>query len=126
MNDLENNVPLFKLCKNIPTGEFTDTALVWMRRPALDGISDNPFMVDYRIKAKYLKREMYPAPTLEEIIATFEKKDKYENKLKICPSFPSEEWSIGYAYFNIEKDKKLTNAALRFWFKIRGTKLKNE
>lgn len=123
MSRIASLSPEFAICRRIPDGAFSDSALVWMYRPELEGISEHPFAVEKRVIAEYLKREMYPAPTLEEVIEELDKRDRYENKLKICPVFPGGEWSIGYSYKRLEKDFDLTAAALRLWFKVKGINL---
>lgn len=65
MSTLEQLVPPLELCQQIPDGAFADSALVWMHRTALDGISDVPFLVTNRLHAEHYKREMYPAPDLK-------------------------------------------------------------
>lgn len=105
MSTLESIVPPPELCKLIPAGEFEDTALVWMYRPALNGISDTPFMVDMRVKAEYLNRERYPAPTLDEILEAIG---------------AVETWDAMILTRITGGKQKLTTNALKRWFKLKG------
>lgn len=118
MSKLEKIVPSLELCKKIPTGEFTDSALVWMLRPALEGFSDDPFMVDYRIKAEYLEHKMHPAPTLEEIRWELRNLSVsvYENTVVASCKIDPESW-ITETVLPYEHD---ADAALRLWFKVKG------
>lgn len=119
MSKLENIVPPLELCKQIPAGEFEDTALVWVYRPALKGISDTLFMVDMRVKAEYLKREMYPAPTLEEI--RWELRNLSVNVMDgaitvSCRIDPDET-----LYETAGDDNEVTSTALRLWLRVKRT-----
>lgn len=121
MNTLEKIVPSLELCKHIPEGEFKDSALVWMLRPALEGFSDDPFMVDYRIKAEYWERKMHPAPTLEEIRWELRNLSVsvYENTIVVlCKIDP--ETCITETVFPDEHD---ADAALRIWLKLKGVEV---
>ena len=114
MSNLKSIVPPLELCKQIPAGEFEDSALVWCRVRGEDVVCEREHWVGV------FGMSPVPAPTLEEILEELDKRDRYENKLKICPVFPGGEWSIGYSYKGLEKDFDLTAAALRLWFKIKG------
>ena len=121
MSKLEKIVPSLALCKYIPEGEFKDSALVWMHRPALEGISDDPFMVDYRVKAEYLKRELHPAPTLEEIRLELRNLSIvfYNNKIIVSCKIDPETW-FSETVFPGEHD---ADAALRIWLKLKGVEV---
>lgn len=109
MSKIERIVPPLELCKRIPAGEFEDTALVWMYRPALKGISDTPFMVDMRVKAEYLKREMYPAPTMDEILEAIG---------------GVESWDTMRISRITNGKQRLTTNTLKHWFKLKGIEVK--
>lgn len=115
MSKIENIVPPVELCKQIPAGEFEDTALVWVVKGNEEECA--PRTMFNAIPNSW---KVFSAPTLEEILDALYKQDRYENKLKICPVFPGGEWSIGYSYQKVEKDFDLTAAALRLWFKVKG------
>lgn len=124
MDGLEKLVPPLELCKQIPAGEFADSALVWMHRTALDGIASDPFCVTNRMQAEHYKREMHPAPTLAEILlelplvltevsSTQTVDRKYCRTLiqTIAPLTSNDlEWE--------ELDKNAATAALRLWLRI--------
>lgn len=119
---LEKIVASLELCKLIPAGEFEDSALVWMYRPALKGISDTLFMVDMRVKAEYLKREMYPAPTLEEIWRELRNLsvNVIDGSITVsCRIDPDET-----LYETAGDDNEMTSAALRLWLKLKGIEVK--
>ena len=107
-----------ELCKKIPAGEFTDSALVWMLRPALEGFSDDPFMVDYRIKAEYLERQMHSAPTLEEIRRELRNLSVavYENTIVASCKIDPETWVSE----TVNPGEHDADAALRIWLKLKG------
>lgn len=114
MSNLESIVPPLDLCKMIPAGEFEDSA---MARYNFHGVP----ILRWRDNLEKLDGvRPIPAPTLAEILNALYKQDRYENKLKICPVFPSGEWSIGYSYKGMEKDFDLTAAALRLWLTVKG------
>ena len=108
MSNLESIVPPPELCKQIPAGEFEDSALVWMYRPSLEGISDPPFMADMRVKAEYLKREMYPAPTLDEILEAIG---------------GIETWDTMTLTRITNGKQSLTTNTMKRWFKVKGINL---
>ena len=60
---LENIVPILADCKKIPQGCFADNALVWMISPYQ---SDKLIVIE---RWRYGAGEVYPAPTLAEILA---------------------------------------------------------
>ena len=62
---LENLVPTLDLCKMIPKGEFSNSALVWAKRFRYCGRA--PELVPRLYVAEV--RDIAPAPTLEEILA---------------------------------------------------------
>lgn len=123
MSRLENLIPPLELCKQIPAGEFEDSALVWEKSEKYFQATE---IIDYEYKvvARDESKGGFPAPTLAEILNALYKQDRYENKLKICPVFHGGEWSIGYSYQKVEKDFDLTAAALRLWFRVKGIEVK--
>ena len=116
MSNLESIVPPLELCKKIPAGEFTDTALVWVEDP--DGIE----IVLAREVAQFEHDEMVSAPTLEEITTSFLTCDGWLVKtdsrsgLETFVEFYSRTNNRGYA----EHAKIACEAALRLWFKVKG------
>lgn len=72
--NLEELVPPVELCKQIPEGEFAGSVFVWSY--SCDRRNTEPF-VDRREDVEYCRRDLlnappvHPAPTLEEIMASF-------------------------------------------------------
>lgn len=62
MSNLKSIVPPLELCKQIPEGEFEDSALVWVYD--MDGLE----MVMPREVVQFEGTKMIAAPTLEEIL----------------------------------------------------------
>ena len=120
MSNLESIVPPLELCKQIPEGEFEDSALVWVKDP--DGIE----MVLPREVAQFEHDEMVSAPTLEEIIN--ELPDEYrDGRLDIGTYYLEyityDEFLVDGAFFSNEPEG-FAAAALRMWFKVKGIEVK--
>lgn len=126
MSSLESIVPALELCKRIPAMEFTDTALVWETYYSKHRIK--PVVIDRKTFGytpyKFVEN-VYPAPTLSEILKSLPKYDKHENKLRICPFGLNDDLGIGYTYQNVYCDeKKPENAALRMWLRVKGIEIR--
>ena len=104
MSKLESIVPPVELCKQIPAGEFEDSALVFRPyrmkgdevvclREEFDGFDE------YRI---------VPAPTLEEILDEI---GKVEN------------WDTATITRPIGVNTRIVDTALKRWFKVKGVKI---
>ena len=116
----ENIVPSLASCLMIPSGAFADSALVWERNIGLDGTEYDPF-VNTR-KNALCQNILFPAPTLEEVIACFPNHMFY-----ICRSFGK---------WNVEAIDRLrmmptaigkstvssSDAALNVWLTMKGIK----
>lgn len=121
MSNPESIVPPVELCKQIPAGEFTDTALVWVDDQ--DGIET----VLPRDVAQFKLFDVYhmaPAPTLEEIITTLLAygwlvKTDSRPGLEAFVELYSRTNNMRYA----EHAKIACEAALRLWFKVKGINL---
>ena len=82
MSNLESIVPPLELCKQIPAGEFEDSALVWVyddvvgflcRTSGCEQIHKKEWQLEHNHPRKIAIRrksghEIYPAPTLAEIL----------------------------------------------------------
>ena len=78
MSKLEDLVPSLELCKRIPAGAFADSALVWFGHdkvyfppPVHNDMAVVPrheLGVTCHVFLKKGVRQLYPAPTLEEIL----------------------------------------------------------
>ena len=113
MSKLENIVPPLELCKQIPAGEFEDTALVWVYD--MDGLE----MVMPREVVQFKGIEIYPAPTLEETITsllTYGWLVKIDCRIQLDTliEFYSEKQS------KTEFGNTASETALRLWFKVKG------
>lgn len=104
MSKLESIVPPLELCKQIPAGEFEDTALVF--RPYVARV-DNKVCPRAQCEVVVGDRPV-PAPTLEEILDAL---------ADLGADFCQCEFQIGnksYCYpTGVEE-------ALRLWFKVKG------
>ena len=105
MNEgLEKIVASIELCKQIPVGEFEDSALVWVCKIAI---------------RRKCGQEIYPAPTLEEIITsllTYGWLVKIDCRIQLDTliEFYSEKQS------KTEFGNTASETALRLWLKVKG------
>lgn len=127
MSNFEDLVPPLELCKLIPAGEFNNSFFVWGY--SCDKRNKEPF-VDYRDDIEYLRRNMvnapdlYPAPTLQEIMVELCNFTPY--CIKVCESF--KQWHIECCiaqeyrerYISADSAKNPATAALKLWIKLKG------
>ena len=118
MSKLESIVPSPELCKQIPEGEFDDTALVW-----IDGNTQNPEYVFVEPRRYAIDGTFIPAPTLEEIITsllTYGWLVKIDCRIQLDTliEFYSEKQS------KTEFGNTASETALRLWFKVKGIEVK--
>ena len=123
MNTLEKIVPSLRLCKKIPAGEFEDSALVWVyddvvgflcRTSGCEQIhkkewqlqNNHPRKIAIRRKSGH---EIYPAPTLEEILEAIEE---------------IETWNTMIISRITNGKQSLTTNTLKRWFKVKGIEVK--
>ena len=116
MSNLESIVPPVELCKQIPAGEFEDSALVWCRVRGEDAVCPREQWVGVGGISPV------PAPTPEEIIIDIGKTHKHP-VLTYCHNY----WEItcytGYTnaeLFCVNIEPTASHAALRLWFKVKG------
>ncbi len=128
MSNLESIVPPVELCKQIPEGEFEDSALVWDIHGKFD-----KWHVEKRVKRSMrfgdygrmsVEHADISAPTLEEIITTLLAygwlvKTDSRSGLETFVELYSRTNNRGYA----EHAKIACEAALRLWFKVKGINL---
>ena len=119
MGNLESIVPSLELCKNIPAGEFEDSALVWVyddvvgflcRTSGCEQIHKKEWQLAHNHPRKIAIRrksghEIYPAPTLEEVLEAI---GKVEN------------WDTATITRPIGVNARIIDTALKRWFKVKG------
>ena len=106
--ELKDLVPPLELCKQIPEGEFSDSALVWVYDGESWWVNAREFDATPEIE--------YPAPTLQEIMENL-------NIDGICIEYrdSSPHWVVASPY--TDKTPAGDNpaaAALKLWMEARG------
>lgn len=112
MNNLEKIVPLLDLCKLIPAGEFEESALVWVfDQEGIECVMPREVAV-----YEYGKRNMIPAPTLEEICLVLRNLSAtiLDNEINVACKIDPEIWIEEKA-----KNNDITSAALQMWLKMK-------
>lgn len=123
MSNLKSIVPPLELCKQIPEGEFEDSALVWVyddvvgflcRTSGCEQIHKKEWQLVHNHPRKIAIRrkcgkEIYPAPTLEEILEAI-------REIKT--------WDTLTMTRKTDDKTKLATAALRQWFYLKGIEVK--
>lgn len=130
MSTLERIVPPLELCKQIPEGEFEDSALVWVyddvvgflcRTSGCEQIHKKEWQLEHNHPRKIAIRrkcgqEIYPAPTLAEILAKLP--EGVQMRMRTARNRERHFQIYHYSY------ETWTNlpaaAALRLWFKVKG------
>ena len=119
MSKLERIVPPLELCKQIPAGEFEDSALVWVyddvvgflcRTSGCEQIHKKEWQLEHNHPRKIAIRrksghEIYPAPTLEEVLEAI---GAVEN------------WDTATITRPIGVNARIVDTALKRWFKLKG------
>lgn len=122
MSRLENLIPPLELCKQIPEGEFEDSALVWVyddvvgflcRASGCEQIHKKEWQLVHNHPRKIAIRrksghEIYPAPTLEEVLEAIGKVENWDTATIIRP---------------IGVNMRIVDTALKRWFKVKGVKI---
>ena len=123
MGNLESIVPSLELCKNIPAGEFEDSALVWVyddvvgflcRTSGCEQIHKKEWQLEHNHPRKIAIRrkcgqEIYPAPTLAEILESIGE---------------VETWDTMTMTRITNGKQNLTTNALKRWFEVKGIEVK--
>lgn len=152
MSKLEDLVPPLELCKLIPKGEFEDSAFIWDKTTSVgfwDGEDKDGNHIGgfgkiphkkYRLRQNYSERcrkhlkeqdielDIFPAPTLQEIMAELPPYAKNEKILACCvPDWADfnarvfgEHWRVGYTGDVSVNDKSPSIAALKLWLELKG------
>ena len=119
MSTLESIVPPLELCKQIPAGEFEDSALVWVyddvvgflcRTSGCEQIHKKEWQLEQNHPRKIAIRrkcgqEIYPAPTLAEILESIGE---------------VETWDTMTMTRITNGKQSLTTNALKRWFRVKG------
>ena len=107
MSNLESIVPPLELCKQIPEGEFEDSALVWEKSEKYFQATE---IIDYEYKvvARDESKGGFPAPTLEEVLEAI---SKVEN------------WDMATITRPIGVNTRIVDTALKRWFEVKGVKI---
>lgn len=103
MSNLESIVPSLELCREIPVGEFEDSALVWVYDMAAIG------KVMPREMVQFEGTWMIAAPTLEEILEEIGKEIE-----KV------EDWDTVTITRPVGVTTRVIDTALNRWFKVKG------
>ena len=99
MSNLESIVPPLELCKQIPAGEFEDSALVWYRFWGEDNVRPRDQWSGFN------GERPAPAPTLEEVLEAIGKVEKWDTATITRP---------------IGVNARIVDTALKRWFKVKG------
>lgn len=119
--DLEKIVASLELCKQIPAGEFNDTALVWRER--IGNISRDDWVKfrapeDISYKVESAEVNYFPAPTLAEIRRELRNLsvNVIDGAITVsCRIDPEKTLSE-----TARDDNDVTAAALRLWLMVKG------
>ena len=125
MSKLESLVPPLELCKLIPAGSFDDAAFAWIhadvvgfvcRTSGCEEVAGKEWQLirsnaSRVIRARKRGEEIYPAPTLEEIMGAM----PYLRVYKKTANF----------YVVVKEQERLPSfsgatAALKLWLKLKG------
>ena len=130
MSKLESLVPPLELCKLIQAGSFDDAAFAWIhadvvgfvcRTSGCEEVAGKEWQLirsnaSRVIRARKRGEEIYPAPTLEEIMAA----------MPYCQIYRRKNGSFVGCY-DTRWDQKVSGktgsmAALKMWLKLKGVK----
>jgi hypothetical protein len=149
MSKLEDLVPPVELCKLIPAGEFEDSAFIWDKTTSIgfwDGEDKDGNHIggfgkiphkNYRLRQNYSERtrkhikdqdielDVFPAPTLQEILLEIEKAGGW------CPTAfrLHDQWTVDYQLDKVDGMNEVeeqsapdnpATAALELWLKLKG------
>jgi hypothetical protein len=109
--NLQDLVPPLELCKLIPKGEFEDSALVWAEIKKENEVKSYIYTADMVNYYATSFHKLYPAPTLQEILA----------ELKTYKVFGNKDFSIVESYEELVVAKQpVIDSAMEFWLKVKG------
>ena len=118
---LEKLVPKLDLCKQIPSGAFENSVLVWWGHPHTDKTMEVVPRAELGVTChRFLKkgvRILYPAPTLAEIMATMNYPGVFMER--------DNKW-IAISAYHSESDVRPENAALKLWLRLNKSDLSDK
>ena len=124
MSNLESIVPPLELCKQIPEGEFEDSALVWEKSEKYFQATE---IIDYEYKvvARDESKGGFPAPTLEEIITKLPHKYK-DGRFSVGDNYIEYDTYDGFLVDGTDfcsEPEGFAAAAIRLWFMVNGSEV---
>lgn len=119
-------VPPLELCKQIPVGEFEDSAFCWVDKGYACVLPDavipperHPFV---ELRRYTIQGDEIPAPTLQEILEELHKLQ--EDVFLKWSETAYNEWLVNAYTHNVNDyqahDKNPATAALKIWFELKG------
>lgn len=127
MSNLKDLVPSVELCKLIPSGEFVESALMWIEVEIPQENEKEWRIVNRTRPIEFCHNLKYPAPTLQEILLEIEKAGGW------CPTAyrlnvywtvdcqDDKEDIMNDVMEQTDPDNPAT-AALHLWLKLKGIK----
>lgn len=120
MSTLERIVPPLELCKQIPAGEFEDSALVWV-------VKGNEKECAPRTMFNAIPNswKVFPAPTLEEIITKLPHKYK-DGRFSVGDNYIEYDTYDGFLVDGTDfcsEPEGFAAAAIRLWFMVNGSEV---
>jgi len=124
MNKFEKHVPSLEICRRIPAGMFSDSALVWkyVHAVGVPGLSKLPD--SWIVTVRRFSSEI-PAPALPEILDelsdggnVFLRKD--ESGWMVMFEKIGDEEGYGYEADTAHDHDNPADAALRLWMRVNG------
>lgn len=125
MSELKDLVPPLELCKLIPAGEFDDSAFAWIhadvvgfvcRTSGCEEVAGKEWQLirsnaSRVIRARKRGEEIYPAPTLEEIMGAMQFCRVYKKSANFYVAVKEQERVPSFSG---------ATAALKLWLKLKG------
>ena len=117
---LEKIVASLELCKQIPAGEFNDSALVWRERIGNFSRDDwvkfrAPEDISYKVESAEVN--YFPAPTADEIMEKLDEPGLWRGSDGKWRCFCKDHMSA-------QKGGTIADAALRLWLRVKGIESK--
>jgi hypothetical protein len=110
--NLQDLVPPLALCKLIPKGEFEDSALVWAEIKKENEVKSYIYTADMVNYYATSFHKLYPAPTLQEILADIKSRYKLISDGEMA-------WLESEDYY-YDRQNNMADNALELWLKYKG------